>query len=661
MKRKFVSAVSALLMTGSLVAGSVAPSFATDSSSNKAEEKDLKNVIVMISDGWGENQILATNYFMTGSAGSQIYEKFPTNIFMSTYSLGDKNKEDDYDSVYSSSLWDNFELFKNNPTDSAAAGTAMATGVKTYDAAIGVDQDINELKNVVEDFKEMGRSTGVISSVQFSHATPASFVAHNESRKEYSELANYMLKESATDLIMGAGHPDFDDDGKSREEKEYKYVGGEETWKDLKDGKVGNDANGDGKVDYWKLIETKKDFEELVKGDTPDRVVGVPQVASTLQQSRSGDDKADAFTVPFNENVPTLEVMTKGALNVLDNNEEGFFLMVEGGAVDWTGHANQSGRLIEEQDDFNKSVDAVCDWVDKNSSWDETLVVVTGDHETGYLTGTKGKYDKVINNGKNKMPTMTWNSTDHTNQLIPFYAKGAGAEELKKLADKEDKVRGKYLDNTQISVVIRDLIKDSKPGKEYDSNRIYIDGYDGNVFQPDNDITRAEAAKVLAVALTDDFDKDKNYKGSFTDVPSDSWYSNVVNYMQSVDAIKGYKDGSFLPENKITRAEFASIISNIDGYDKDNTMDNFKDVIKDHWAKEIIESIGKKGYIIGYKDGSFKPENNISRAEVVTLVNRMLKKDKEAIMKLPNLKTFDDVKAGHWAYEDVIAATNSIK
>jgi len=123
--------------------------------------------------------------------------------------------------------------------------------------------------------------------------------------------------------------------------------------------------------------------------------------------------------------------MTRGALNVLDNDADGFFLMVEGGAIDWAGHANQSGRLIEEQADFNEAVAAVCDWVEQNSSWSETLVIVTGDHETGYLTGTAGVYDAVLNNGQGNMPTLAWNSGDHTNQLIPFYAKGAGAEIFK--------------------------------------------------------------------------------------------------------------------------------------------------------------------------------------------------------------------------------------
>ena len=284
-------------------------------------------------------------------------------------------------------------------------------------------------------------------------------MAHNVSRNNYSDIANEMLKESATDVILGAGHPFYDDNGKIKSYANYKYVGGAETWNALLDGTLATvDADGDGTPDPWNLIQLKTEFEALQTGDAPNRLLGVAQVGSTLQQNRGGDRYADAFDVPFNNDVPTLEVMTNVALNVLDNDEDGFFLMVEGGAIDWAGHANQSGRMIEEQTDFNAAVDAVCDWVNKNSNWSETLVIVTGDHETGYLTGTSGIYDEVINQGAGVMPVMAWNSNDHTNQLVPFFAKGAGSELFKKLADQQDPVRGAYLDNTELSVAIRTLL-----------------------------------------------------------------------------------------------------------------------------------------------------------------------------------------------------------
>ncbi len=422
----------------------------------------IKNVIFMISDGCGSNQILATDYFTDGKAGTQVYEQFPTKLNMSTYSHIELGTADDLLGLYDpETIWSSFDLMKNYPTDSSAAATAMATGTKTYNAAIGVDQAEQDLVNIREDFEAQNKATGVITSVEFSHATPASFVAHNSSRQNYSEIAYEMLTDSDTDVIMGAGNPLYDDNGKLRtvvEDSNYDYVGGKDTWDNLVAGNLGNDADGDGDRDNWNLIQTKTEFEALQTGNTPERVIGVPQVFQTLQLDRAGDGNVAPFTVAMNENVPTLDVMAKSALNVLDNDNDGFFLMIEGGAIDWASHGKLSGRLIEEETDFNHSVEAVCNWVEANSNWDETLVIVTGDHETGYLTGATGVYGEVTNNGKGVMPTMAWNSTNHTNQLVPFFAKGPGAELFDNYANGSDPFKGAYLDNTEISLVIRDLL-----------------------------------------------------------------------------------------------------------------------------------------------------------------------------------------------------------
>ncbi|HHX47491.1 MAG TPA: alkaline phosphatase [Brevibacterium sp.] len=451
-KKMFVSVALAALM----IVGSVMPAVAAPKLTGNG--KTVKNVIVLVSDGMGYNQVLAADYYSTGKAGTSVYAKFPTNIAMSTWSFGSDSKHDNALSIYDPNWYGDFDWAKKRPTDSAAAGTAMSTGTKTYDAAIGVDEDKFDLRHLSEDFEALGRATGVVSSVQFSHATPASFVAHEASRNNYSAIANKMIFDSNADVIIGAGNPGFNDNGQPINGS-TRYVGGDETWAKLQTGSVmGADANGDGVADAWTVIQEKAEFEALTTGEAPDRLIGIPQVGSTLQQGRGGDRNADPYAVPLNDNVPTLKTMTEVALNVLDNNDEGFFLMVEGGAIDWAGHANQSGRVIEEQIDFNDSVEAVCDWVQKNSNWGETLVIVTGDHETGYLTGTAGVFDDVMNNGKGNLPTMAWNSGDHTNQLIPFYAKGAGAEIFKKLADQKDPVRGDYLDNIEISVAIRALI-----------------------------------------------------------------------------------------------------------------------------------------------------------------------------------------------------------
>jgi alkaline phosphatase len=417
-----------------------------------APKKPLaKNVIILISDGWGYNHIESTNYYLDGKTGQQVYEKFPFQYAMSTYM-----HDGSYDPV---AAWADFDYVKSGATDSAAAATTMSTGVKTYSGAIGVGVEGQDLWHAMQEAELLGKSTGVITSVEWTHATPAGFVAHNESRNNYAEIGAEMVDESAADVVMGAGHPWYGRSGESLETPNtFKYVGGEPTWVALVAGTAGGDADGDGIADPWTLVQTREDFQELMEGDTPKRVLGTAQVYQTLQQGRGGDGYADPYIVPLIETVPTLEEMTKAALNILDNDEDGFMLMVEGGAVDWASHANQSGRMIEEQIDFNNAVQAVVDWVKANSNWGETLVIVTGDHETGYLTGSEGTWDPIVNNGAGNLPVMDWSSGSHTNVLIPLFAKGDAARLFVHQADETDPLRGRYIDNTEIADVVFETI-----------------------------------------------------------------------------------------------------------------------------------------------------------------------------------------------------------
>jgi alkaline phosphatase len=419
-----------------------------------------KNVILFISDGCGYNQIDAASLYQYGQTGLQIYEKFPVKYAMSTYSINGSGYDPE-------SAWTDFKYVRRKATDSAAAATAIATGIKTYNGGIGVDTSKIILENIIEKLEKFGKSTGLVTSVQFSQGTPAGFVAHNESRGNYVQISQEMILESNVDVIMGCGHPYFDDDGQPSHDTTYKFVGGKETWLSLLNNNVGSDADNDGFPDHWILIQDRVEFQNMMMGKTPNRLIGIPKVRNTLQQSRSGEEFAEPYVVPFNESIPTLDEMTRAAINVLDKDDDGFFLLVEGGAVDWAGHDNQSGRMIEEEISFNKSVEAVVDWVNKNSNWDETLIIVTGDHETGYLTGPDSNpslYDSttaiqeiwkpLVNNGKGRLPGMEWNSHGHTNSLLPIYAKGVGSEKFHLYANRLDPVRGKYIDNTDIGKIL---------------------------------------------------------------------------------------------------------------------------------------------------------------------------------------------------------------
>jgi alkaline phosphatase len=351
-------------------------------------------------------------------------------------------------------IWADFLCVKKGATDSAAAATALATGVKTYNGAIGVGVDKQPVENILERAEKRGMATGVVTTVPFSHATPAGFLAHNSGRGNYADIAKSMA-DSAADVIMGAGSPDYDNSGKPLATPKYEFLS-QELWDQLKAGSACSDADGDGTPDAWKLVQTKEEFQALTNGSAPKRVFGIAQAASTLQEGRAGDGKADAFAVPFNTNVPNLSDMTLGAISVLGQDPDGFCMMVEGGAVDWAGHSNLSGRSIEEETDFSEAVEAVVKWVEKNSNWNDTLLIVTGDHETGYLTGpgSDPKWEPLVNNGAGKMPGMKWNYGSHTNNLIPLFAKGAGSSYFTDCLQKQDPIRGAYVDNTDVAKAV---------------------------------------------------------------------------------------------------------------------------------------------------------------------------------------------------------------
>ncbi len=439
-----------------------------------------KNVIIMIGDGMGYNHILASNYYL--GISKQVYETFPVRLASCHYpakagSYGDNGKEKlrwgtGYNTV---AAWTDTAWLKRNVTESAASATALATGVKTYNNAIGISIHGDTLVNLVQWAKQIGKSAGVVTSVPFSHATPAGFVAHNATRTHYSQIACEMLLDSRCDVIMGCGNPMFDNNGKPQTGrwKDAKFVGDSALFSQLIAGsgtrtefavkgkmKRVQDCDRDGKPDAWTVVSDADGFRALMAGKTPKRVLGCPQVYETLQQARkmeNGESRnSPPFITPHNSRVPDLSTMAKGAINVLDNNPAGFFLIIEGGAIDWAAHDNQKGRLIEEMKDFNEAVLAVVDWVTKNSSWKETLLVVTADHETGLLWGG-GPFLPIENSGTGKLPGMKFFSGEHTQSLVPLFAKGPGCELYRRYADEQDSVRGPFIQQSEIPQLIEFL------------------------------------------------------------------------------------------------------------------------------------------------------------------------------------------------------------
>ena len=195
-----------------------------------------------------------------------------------------------------------------------------------------------------------------------------------------------------------------------------------------------------------------------------------------------------------------------------------------------------------------------------------------------------------------------------------------------------------------------------KPKHETAIHKLYIYGYEDSTFRPEGDMTRAEAAAMLA--RLQGLDLSNKARPGFIDVRS-GWYNAVVNAVVNAGYMKGYPDGTFRPNGKITRAEFAQMIKAID---KANTgMAPFADA-KGHWAEAAINQAYANGRIAGYPDGTFRPNDQITRAEAVTIFNKLYDRHVEepgiADVK-SRLVEFNDINRGHWAYFQVVEASNT--
>lgn len=308
-----------------------------------------KNVILCIGDGMGFEQVKAASIYATGSEGAFCFESFPYKTSMTTHSA-------------------NAAI-----TDSAASGTAIATGHKVNNNVLSmqIPGDGSELQTLLEYFQQQGKATGLVTTTYITHATPATFGAHEESRHNYDNIAADYLTQTRPNVMFGAG-------GHGITPKAAKNAG-------------------------YVVVQNLSELQSL---NTEEAAFVSGQFGESIP-----------YEMHWAGNLPHLSQMTETSLAILDNDPDGFFLMVEGGTIDWAGHDNNIANNIGETVEFAKTVQIILDWAEERNG---TLLVVTADHETGGL--------KVIkNNGKGNLPEVSWSSKNHTAAQVPVYAWGVGA------------------------------------------------------------------------------------------------------------------------------------------------------------------------------------------------------------------------------------------
>lgn len=250
---------------------------------------------------------------------------------------------------------------------------------------------------------------------------------------------------------------------------------------------------------------------------------------------------------------------------------------------------------------------------------------------------------------------------------------------------------GRLIDDGHYTVVIKDTkgnvkadidvtLKDKKNGEMTGTtgkngtviiptqiHNAYVYGYEDGEFKPEGNMTRAEAAAIFARNIAERKGETiPSKKSLFKDVNSKLWYSNPIAYLEQFDVISGYSDGTFAPEEQITRAEFVAMVTRFyELFDKTATQskNSFADVATTHWAYKYINTASAMDWIAGYADSTFRPDNSITRAEVVAIVNRVTGRsaDTEYINKnMSAVNVFADlIDKSYWAFYEILEAANT--
>ena len=340
-------------------------------------------IILMIGDGMGFEQVRMARYVEVGSNESLVMESSLQNFSVMTHNV-------------------NFGI-----TDSAAAATAIATGIKTNNARISVDPDWTSVETILEIALGMGKATGVVSTTSIQHATPACFMTHVWSRNNYQEITRQIVENANVDVLLGGGLEHF-----SEEQILNMTAAG------------------------YSYVTNKTALTSLTSG----RVLGL------FSQSHMPYERQRNTT-----ETPSLADMTRKAIDILQQNSSGFFLMVEGGKIDHASHDNDEVGAILETIAFDQAIREAKNYVETHEN---SILIVTADHETGgptiiggYLgedlpiSGLTEEQNRTLRITRANKLAVGWSTGGHTRNNIPMFAFGDAFENIK---------RNMLIDNTDI-------------------------------------------------------------------------------------------------------------------------------------------------------------------------------------------------------------------
>jgi alkaline phosphatase len=374
----------------------------------ESSDGEARNVIIFVGDGMGASQRDLIRLATVGLEGELGMDDLPYEGRSHTNSADP-------------------ETFV---TDSAAGGTAIATGVKTYNGAIGVDVNEEPVETALEQAKQAGKATGLVTDSQVTDATPASFGAHVPDRDDQSEIARQYVEESQPDVILGGGEDHWypeDDAGVYPDEPE-------EDPEEKSRGAEGNLVDRAEAAGY----EYVTDADGLGAATGP-KVLGLFANEEMFQQKPEGE--GDSY-----EPAVSLAEMTRKAIETLSEDEDGFFLLVEEEAIDEMSHQNNTPLTIEAGQALDEAVEIAKSYAEDDP---ETLLIVTADHETGGLAieslneqqddpdypNESGEERSAEDEpfgvaGSGQEYLVDWTTANHTAEDVPVTATGPGASRL---------------------------------------------------------------------------------------------------------------------------------------------------------------------------------------------------------------------------------------
>jgi len=333
-----------------------------------ASKPSSKNLIVLIGDGMGPAQVAATRYY-------QQYVKGQKHLNLDPYYVGQAT-------TYADRGEEGGVIVSGIVTDSASAGTAFATGHKTYNAGISVsNEDVSKpFASVIEAAEQSGKATGLVTTARITHATPAVYASHVRSRDNESAIASQYLT-SGVDVLFGGGLSFF-------------------VTKDEKGKRTDKNILPDFEAKGYKVVKNAKDLKAISSKNS--KVLGL-----------FGSSHVD-YVSDRTADTPSLATMTSKAIEVLSADNNGFAMMIEGGRIDHAGHANDLPTLVQEALDFDSAFKVALDFAIKDGN---TSIVVTADHETGGLSLSRDDiYEVNID---------LWNKQKHSSENIAKALTGA--------------------------------------------------------------------------------------------------------------------------------------------------------------------------------------------------------------------------------------------